>query len=482
MTEDVLLACPDLSIPRLYRGKVRELFDLGDRLLMVASDRLSAFDVVFPEGIPEKGRVLTQLSALWFQATRAIAANHYITMDLQGIGLAAAEEELLAGRAMVVQKIRRIDVECVVRGYLAGSGWKEYRKDGTVCGIQLAPGLVESSQLPEPIFTPASKEQSGHDINISFEAAAEKAGVELASRLRDLTLDIYKKAAEYALTRGIIIADTKFEFGFIDGVLTLGDEVLTPDSSRFWPAAEYKPGGAQPSFDKQYVRDYLETLDWNKQPPAPVLPDDVVAGTRAKYLDAYTRLTGMTCELVRHRLARSAGPLRRRGRIEGILAAGNWPDRAAARDPAGRVVLWDGGVVSAALCQQAGHRETARLPDGLCRNADPRRHRGLGALQGDEGGRPRVAGPHPGRRFRRGESNPNRGGSGDGDDGIPAQTLPDSIAGSRIAPYLIDASHVITYLAPRDLRDSFVETYQRLRDFWIQHDPRTGKKLPSADA
>jgi phosphoribosylaminoimidazole-succinocarboxamide synthase len=193
---------------------------------------------------------------------------------------------------MLVKRAQMVDIECVARGYLSGSGLKEYKGNGTVCGIQLPAGLVDSSKLPEPIFTPATKEQTGHDINISFEAAVEKVGLELASQLRDLTLAIYKKAADYALTRGIIIADTKFEFGFIDGVLTLGDEVLTPDSSRFWPAAEYKAGGAQPSFDKQYVRDYLETLTWNKQPPAPVLPDEVVAGTRGKYLDAYTRLTG----------------------------------------------------------------------------------------------------------------------------------------------------------------------------------------------
>jgi phosphoribosylaminoimidazole-succinocarboxamide synthase len=284
------------SLPLVARGKVRDVYAVGeDKLLMIATDRISAFDCVLGSPIPDKGRILTQISLFWFDLLGGIVPNHLITASVDEY---PAElhfyRDQLEGRSMLVRRANMVDIECVARGYLAGSGWKEYRKDGTVCGIGLPPGLVESSQLPEPIFTPASKEQSGHDINISFEAAAEKAGSELASRLRELTLAIYKKAAEYALTRGIIIADTKFEFGFIDGVLTLGDEVLTPDSSRFWPAAEYKPGGAQPSFDKQYVRDYLETLDWNKQPPAPVLPDDVVAGTRAKYLDAYTRLTGKT--------------------------------------------------------------------------------------------------------------------------------------------------------------------------------------------
>lgn len=284
------------ALPLVARGKVRDVYAVGgDKLLMIATDRISAFDCILGSPILDKGRILTQISLFWFDLLSGIVPNHLITASVDEYPAELHPyRDQLEGRSMLVRRANMVDIECVARGYLAGSGWKEYRKDGTVCGIQLAPGLVESSQLPEPIFTPASKEQSGHDINISFEAAAEKAGVELASRLRDLTLDIYKKAAEYALTRGIIIADTKFEFGFIDGVLTLGDEVLTPDSSRFWPAAEYKPGGAQPSFDKQYVRDYLETLDWNKQPPAPVLPDDVVAGTRAKYLDAYTRLTGMT--------------------------------------------------------------------------------------------------------------------------------------------------------------------------------------------
>ena len=282
------------SLPLLARGKVRDVYAVGeDKLLMIATDRISAFDCVLGSPIPDKGRILTQISLFWFDMLKDIVPNHLLTASVDEYPAELRQyRDQLEGRSMLVRRARMVDIECVARGYLSGSGWKEYKGNGTVCGIELPPGLVESSQLPEPIFTPASKEQTGHDINISFDVAAEKAGLELASRLRELTLAIYKKAAAYAATRGIIIADTKFEFGFIDGVLTLGDEVLTPDSSRFWPAAEYKAGGAQPSFDKQYVRDYLETLTWNKQPPAPVLPDDVVEGTRGKYLDAYTRLTG----------------------------------------------------------------------------------------------------------------------------------------------------------------------------------------------
>ncbi len=284
------------TLPLVARGKVRDVYAVGDdKLLMIATDRISAFDCILGSPIPDKGRILTQISLFWFDLLSGIVPNHLITASVDEYPAELhSYRDQLEGRSMLVRRAEMVDIECVARGYLAGSGWKEYRKEGTVCGIRLAHGLVESSRLPEPIFTPATKEQSGHDINVSFETTADLVGGDLATRLRDLTLAIYKKAAEYALTRGIIIADTKFEFGYIDGVLTLGDEVLTPDSSRFWPAAEYKPGGAQPSFDKQYVRDYLETLDWNKQPPAPVLPDDVVAGTGAKYLDAYTRLTGKT--------------------------------------------------------------------------------------------------------------------------------------------------------------------------------------------
>ncbi len=282
------------ALPLVARGKVRDVYAVGDdKLLMIATDRISAFDCVLGSPIPDKGRILTQISLFWFELLRDIVPHHLITASVDEYPAELHPyRDQLESRSMLVRRAKMVDIECVARGYLAGSGLKEYRANGTVCGISLAPGLVESSQLPEPIYTPATKEQVGHDINVSFETTVELVGVELATRLRDLTLAIYKKAAEYALTRGIIIADTKFEFGFIDGVLTLGDEVLTPDSSRFWPAAQYKPGAAQPSFDKQYVRDYLETLDWNKQPPAPVLPDDVVAGTRAKYLEAYTCLTG----------------------------------------------------------------------------------------------------------------------------------------------------------------------------------------------
>jgi len=284
------------ALPLVARGKVRDVYAVGgDKLLMIATDRISAFDCILGSPIPGKGRVLTQISLFWFELLQDIVPNHLITASVDEYPAELRPyRSQLEGRSMLVRRAEMVDIECVARGYLSGSGWKEYRGSGTVCGIGLPGGLVESSRLPEPIFTPATKEQSGHDINISFEAAVKKVGPDLAGRLRDLTLAIYSKAAEYALTRGIIIADTKFEFGFIGGVLTLGDEVLTPDSSRFWPAAEYKAGGAQPSFDKQYVRDYLETLSWNKQPPAPVLPAEVVAGTRSKYLDAYTRLTGRT--------------------------------------------------------------------------------------------------------------------------------------------------------------------------------------------
>lgn len=282
------------SLPLLARGKVRDVYAVGDdKLLMIATDRISAFDCVLGSPIPDKGKVLTQISLFWFDMLSDVVPNHLLTASVDEYPAELRQyREQLEGRSMLVKRAQMVDIECVARGYLSGSGLKEYKANGTVCGIQLPAGLVDSSKLPEPIFTPATKEQTGHDINISFEVAVEKVGLDLASQLRDLTLAIYRKAADYALTRGIIIADTKFEFGYIDGVLTLGDEVLTPDSSRFWPAAEYKAGGAQPSFDKQYVRDYLETLTWNKQPPAPVLPDDVVAGTRGKYLDAYTRLTG----------------------------------------------------------------------------------------------------------------------------------------------------------------------------------------------
>jgi phosphoribosylaminoimidazole-succinocarboxamide synthase len=273
------------------RGKVRDIYDLGERLLLVATDRLSAFDVVMPTPIPDKGRVLTQLSLFWFEKLAGVVPNHVLSARRFDGQLAPFSEEL-AGRAMVVRKTEAIPVECVVRGYLAGSGWKDYRQTGAVCGIPLPAGLLESSRLPQPIFTPATKETSGHDINISFERMAEITGGPLAERLRAVSLEIYQRAAEYAAARGILIADTKFEFGLLDGNLIWIDEALTPDSSRFWPAEGYQPGRAQPSFDKQFVRDYLERSGWNKQPPGPALPADVVAGTQAKYREAYRLLAG----------------------------------------------------------------------------------------------------------------------------------------------------------------------------------------------
>ncbi len=282
------------GINLVARGKVRDVYAIGDdKLLMVATDRISAFDCVLGSPIPDKGRVLTQLSLFWFEFLKDLVPNHLLTADISEYpaGLRPFADQL-EGRSMLVRRAEMVPIECVARGYLSGSGWKEYRSGGTVCGIGLPAGLLESSQLPEPIFTPAAKAQTGHDENISFETAAQMAGLDIVTRLRDLTLAIYAKAAGYARTRGIILADTKFEFGFIGGTLTLGDEVLTPDSSRFWPADQYNPGGAQPSFDKQFVRDYLETLPWNKQPPAPALPAGVAAKTAAKYREAFEKLTG----------------------------------------------------------------------------------------------------------------------------------------------------------------------------------------------
>jgi phosphoribosylaminoimidazole-succinocarboxamide synthase len=277
------------ELPKLHlkaRGKVRDIFEDGDRLLIVATDRISAFDYILATGIPEKGRVLTQMTLFWLDFLRDVAPNHFLSADVSAL---PSEFE---GRSMWVRKLEMFDVECVARGYLSGSGWKDYQRTGAVCGIALPSGLRESDALPEPIFTPATKAQSGHDQNISFERACEIVGAETAARLRDLTLELYRRASGYARTRGIIIADTKFEFGKLGGEIVLGDEVLTPDSSRFWPAATYSPGGAQPSYDKQYVRDYLESIHWNKQPPAPGLPEEVAARTSEKYQEAYRALTG----------------------------------------------------------------------------------------------------------------------------------------------------------------------------------------------
>jgi phosphoribosylaminoimidazole-succinocarboxamide synthase len=281
------------GIKKLNSGKVREIFDLGDAFLFVASDRISAFDVVMPNGIPRKGEVLTQISHFWFDKTETLVPNHRLAQANDPLPKPLAPfAGQVARRSMIVKKAKPLAVECIVRGYLAGSGWKEYKKSQTVCGIPLPAGLQESSELPEPIFTPSTKAETGHDENISFDEAKRILGAEIANQARDLSLKIYKFARDYARQRGIIIADTKFEFGLHEGKLILIDEVLTPDSSRFWPADQYAPGQSQPSYDKQFVRDYLETLDWNKTPPGPILPPDVVAKTTAKYLEAYERLTG----------------------------------------------------------------------------------------------------------------------------------------------------------------------------------------------
>ena len=273
------------------RGKVRDIYDLGDRLLLVSTDRISAFDWVLPTGIPDKGRVLTQLSRFWFD--HFDVPHHLLSCDVADFDLPAGIDPApLVGRSMLVRKSEVVPIECVVRGYLSGSGWKEYQQSGTVCGIKLPAGLRESDKLPEPIFTPATKAEIGeHDENITFEETASRVGPDLAAELRRRSLDIYNRGAEYARTRGIIIADTKFEFGQIDGELILIDEVLTPDSSRFWPADQYSPGKGQPSFDKQFVRDWLTTSGWDKNSPPPELPAEVVARTRAKYIDAFERLT-----------------------------------------------------------------------------------------------------------------------------------------------------------------------------------------------
>ena len=273
------------------RGKVRDVYDLGDGLLIVASDRISAFDWVLPNGIPDKGCVLTQLSLFWFELLDT--PNHLITADLAQMDLPFdAGGQGLEGRSMLVRKAEVVPIECVVRGYLSGSGWKEYRTGGTVCGLRLPAGLRESAKLPEPIFTPATKEQHGHDENSSFERMVEIVGRDTSEELRRRSIEVYRRAADYAAQRGILVADTKFEWGRFDSELILIDEVLTPDSSRFWPADQYQPGRAQPSFDKQFVRDWLERSGWNKQPPAPALPPDVIQATRARYLEAYRRLTG----------------------------------------------------------------------------------------------------------------------------------------------------------------------------------------------
>ncbi len=278
----------------LQRGKVRDIYDLGDSLLMVATDRISAFDVVMPEPVPDKGKILNQISLYWFGVMASLVPNHVISGHVEDFPeVCRPYAEILRGRSMLVKKARPLPIECVVRGYLSGSGWKSYQKNQSVCGIQLAPGLLESDRLPEPIFTPSTKEEVGtHDINIDFEEAGRRIGIHLAEKVRDLSLAIYTEGARLAAEKGIIIADTKFEFGIIDDELVLIDEVLTPDSSRFWPKDSYRHGESQKSFDKQYLRDYLISIQWNQKPPAPSLPRNVIENTRAKYLEAMRLLTG----------------------------------------------------------------------------------------------------------------------------------------------------------------------------------------------
>jgi phosphoribosylaminoimidazole-succinocarboxamide synthase len=276
-----------------HRGKVRDVYDLGDRLLLIATDRISAFDSILPNGIPRKGEVLNRLSAYWFGKTGGIIRNHMVSIDVDRFPAELRKHaRVLRGRSMLAEKTRPLPIECVVRGYLSGSGWKEYRKNGEICGITLPKGLVESDRLAEPIFTPTTKAESGHDLNVTYQQVERTVGAETAAKIRDATLRIYGTAAEAAEKKGIIIADTKFEFGILEGEVVLIDEALTPDSSRFWPRADYRPGGPQMSYDKQFVRDYLEEIGWNKEPPAPKLPDRVVEETSRKYAEAYRLLTG----------------------------------------------------------------------------------------------------------------------------------------------------------------------------------------------
>jgi phosphoribosylaminoimidazole-succinocarboxamide synthase len=275
------------------RGKVRDVYDLHEHLLVVSTDRISCFDVVLPTGIPRKGEVLTRLSMFWFGLTKDIIPNHFVTADVRNYPEHIRRyADILTGRSMLVEKAQALPVECIVRGYLSGSGWKEYKKNNSVCGINLPAGMRESDKLPEPIFTPSTKEDSGHDVNVSQAFIENVIGKEITDKIKQASLALYKKASQYAAAKGIIIADTKFEFGVHNGNVILIDEILTPDSSRFWPKDEYAPGRAQPSFDKQFVRDYLETLSWDKTPPAPELPDEIVEKTKAKYLQAYNMLAG----------------------------------------------------------------------------------------------------------------------------------------------------------------------------------------------
>jgi phosphoribosylaminoimidazole-succinocarboxamide synthase len=283
----------------MKRGKVRDVYDLGDYLLMVATDRISAFDVVMPNPIPDKGKILTQISLFWFEIMKPVLPNHVITANVDNYPeICRPYAETLRDRSMLVKKAKPLPIECIVRGYISGSGWKDYQTSGSVCGIKLPESLKESDKLPEPVFTPSTKADSGlHDVNIDFEKTVEKIGKSLAEKVRKISLEIYNKGADLAYKKGIIIADTKFEFGFLDDDLILIDEVLTPDSSRFWPLPSYQPGGAQKSFDKQYLRDYLLSINWNKKPPAPFLPQYVIKNTRDKYKEAYYQLTNATYAL-----------------------------------------------------------------------------------------------------------------------------------------------------------------------------------------
>ncbi len=280
----------------IKRGKVRDIYDLGDCLLMVATDRISAFDVVMPNPVPEKGKILTQISLFWFEIMKPFLPNHVISANVDDYPeICRPYSDILRSRSMLVKKAEPLPIECIVRGYISGSGWNDYQMSGNVCGIKLPEGLKESDKLPEPVFTPSTKAESGlHDVNIDFEKTVEKIGKPLAEKVRTLSLEIYNKGADLAYNKGIIIADTKFEFGILDNDLILIDEILTPDSSRFWPRSSYKPGGAQKSFDKQYLRDYLLSINWNKKPPAPSLPQNVINNTRNKYLEAFQQLTAAT--------------------------------------------------------------------------------------------------------------------------------------------------------------------------------------------
>ncbi len=298
MGNNILLKTDFKDLKLFRRGKVRDVYDLGDKLLIVSTDRISCFDVVLPNGIPEKGKILTNISLFWFNLIKDIIPHHLITADVDKYPdqLKKYREDLV-GRSMLVLKSKPLPIECIVRGYISGSGWKEYKEKQSICGIKLPVGLKESAKLPEVIFTPSTKADVGHDQNVNQKYVEDLIGADIAGLLKKVSIDVYKRASEYALKKGIIIADTKFEFGVHDNKMIIIDEALTPDSSRFWPLDEYKPGASQPSFDKQFVRDYLETLNWNKTPPAPILPDEIVTKTAQKYKDAYSKLTGIKLSL-----------------------------------------------------------------------------------------------------------------------------------------------------------------------------------------